>query len=53
MADSNNPGQFGNREDTEKQAQKGGKASSGSFEEGSTRAKEAGKEGGKHSSRTN
>lgn len=28
MADSNNPGQFGNREDTEKQARKGGKASS-------------------------
>lgn len=28
MADSNNPGQFGNREDTEAQAKKGSKASS-------------------------
>lgn len=31
MADSNNSGQFGNRKDTQKQAQNGGKASSGSF----------------------
>lgn len=31
MADQNNPGQFGNRSDTEKQAQKGGRASTGSF----------------------
>ena len=31
MADQNNPGQFGNREDTEEQARKGGQASSGSF----------------------
>lgn len=31
MADSNNPGQFGNRSDTEEQARKGGKASSGKF----------------------
>jgi uncharacterized protein len=31
MADSNNPGQFGNREDTEEQAHNGGKASTGSF----------------------
>lgn len=31
MADSNNSGQFGNREDTEEQARKGGKASTGSF----------------------
>ena len=31
MADQNNPGQFGHREDTEDQAQKGGQASSGSF----------------------
>lgn len=31
MADSNNPGQFGNRQDTREQASKGGKASSGSF----------------------
>lgn len=27
MADQNNPGQFGNREDTEEQAKKGGQAS--------------------------
>lgn len=33
MADQNNPGQFGNRNDTEKQAQKGGEASTGSFGE--------------------
>ena len=31
MADQNNPGQFGNREDTEEQAHKGGQASTGSF----------------------
>lgn len=31
MADSNNPGQFGNRGDTEEQAHKGGEASTGSF----------------------
>jgi uncharacterized protein len=31
MADSNNPGQFGNRPDTTQQASAGGKASSGSF----------------------
>src|SRR5699024_9522120 len=33
MADQNHPGQFGNRNDTEKQAQKGGQPSSGSFGE--------------------
>ncbi len=33
MADTTNPGQFGNRSDTEKQAQKGGQASPGSFGE--------------------
>lgn len=33
MPDPNNPGQFGNREDTEEQASKGGKSSSGSFGE--------------------
>jgi hypothetical protein len=46
MADSQNPGQFGNREDTEEQARKGGKASSGSF--GSSRGADpsaAGKKG--------
>lgn len=31
MADKNNPGQFGNRDDTEETASKGGQASSGSF----------------------
>lgn len=31
MADSNNPGQFGNRSDTTKQASKGGHASTGKF----------------------
>lgn len=31
MADDNNPGQFGNRDDTEEQASKGGQASSGKF----------------------
>ncbi|MUN54198.1 stress protein [Kocuria koreensis] len=33
MADKNNPGQFGNRNDTEEQAHKGGEQSSGSFGE--------------------
>src|SRR5699024_937465 len=31
MADKNNPGQFGNRDDTAKQAQKGGEQSPGQF----------------------
>lgn len=31
MADPKNPGQFGNRKDTEEQARKGGEASSGKF----------------------
>ncbi|NKY87791.1 hypothetical protein [Nocardia veterana] len=31
MADPNNPGQFGNRRDTEEQARRGGQASTGSF----------------------
>ena len=31
MADQSNPGQFGNREDTEEQALKGGQSSSGQF----------------------
>lgn len=31
MADSNNPGQFGNRKDTKEQASKGGRASTGKF----------------------
>lgn len=46
MADDNNPGQFGNRSDTEKQASKGGKASGGKFKKGSERAREAGRKGG-------
>lgn len=33
MADKNNSGQFGNRDDTEEQAHKGGEASTGSFGE--------------------
>lgn len=46
MADENNSGQFGNREDTEEQAQKGGEASSGSFgEENSADPSEAGRTG--------
>ena len=51
MADENNSGQFGNREDTEEQAQKGGEASSGSFgEEKSADPSEAGQKGGEASS---
>ena len=48
MADSTNPGQFGNREDTEEQAQQGGQASSGSFgEENGADPEETGAEGGR------
>lgn len=46
MADPKNPGQFGNRDDTEEQASKGGQASSGSFdEENGADPHEAGKKG--------
>ncbi|MDR4532685.1 hypothetical protein [Glutamicibacter sp. PS] len=46
MANENNSGQFGNREDTEEQARKGGEASSGSFgEENSADPSEAGRRG--------
>lgn len=46
MADSNNPGQFGNRPDTEQQASKGGQASTGSFgEKNSADPSTAGKKG--------
>lgn len=46
MADQNNPGQFGNRDDTEEQARKGGQASTGSFDErNSSDPSEAGKQG--------
>ena len=46
MADQNNPGQFGNRSDTEEQASKGGQASTGSFgSENAADASEAGRKG--------
>lgn len=46
MADSNNPGQFGNRDDTQAQASAGGQASSGSFgDQNSADASEAGRKG--------
>ncbi|MEV6101313.1 hemerythrin domain-containing protein [Nocardia sp. NPDC051981] len=47
MPDPNNPGQFGNRADTEQQASKGGKASSGSFGDANAAdPHEAGRKGG-------
>lgn len=62
MADTANPGQFGNRSDTEKQAHKGGQASPGSFGESQSadpsaagakgaaaQPTEAKREGGEHS----
>ena len=50
MADQNNSGQFGNRNDTEQQAQKGGEASTGSFgEKNSADPSEAGRKGGQSS----
>jgi hypothetical protein len=62
MADPKNPGQFGNRQDTEKQAQKGGEHSPGQFgasegadphkagEKGAeAQPEEAKAEGGRHS----
>lgn len=46
MADQNNPGQFGNRSDTEDQASKGGQVSTGSFgSENAADASEAGRKG--------
>lgn len=45
MADPKNPGQFGNRPDTQEQASKGGQMSDGKFKKGSERASEAGKRG--------
>lgn len=49
--DNTNPGNFANRPKEEVQAiaSKGGKASSGSFEPGSEKAKEAGRKGGSSS----
>ena len=50
MADNKNPGQFGNRDDTEEQARKGGEQSPGQFgaSEGADPSK-AGKKGGRNS----
>ena len=50
MANKDNPGQFGNREDTEKQARKGGEQSPGQFgaSEGADPEK-AGRKGGQNS----
>lgn len=46
MADPNNPGQFGNRTDTEEQAHKGGEASGGQFgSSGGADPSEAGSKG--------
>ncbi|MEC3919001.1 hypothetical protein [Nocardia sp. CDC160] len=46
MPDPKNPGQFGNRPDTQEQASKGGKASSGSFgSEHGADPREAGRKG--------
>lgn len=57
MADSNNPGQFGNRDDTEQQASKGGQSQGkdsnpGNFANDRQKASEAGKKGGSKSQRT-
>ncbi|GEM31019.1 hypothetical protein AB0H58_15100 [Nocardia neocaledoniensis] len=62
MPDPNNPGQFGNRNDTQEQAARGGQASSGSFGErnaadpqaagrkgAQAQPTEAKREGGQHS----
>jgi general stress protein YciG len=56
MADKNNPGQFGNRSDTEEQASKGGKSQGqennpGNFANDHEKAVEAGRKGGEHSHR--
>jgi general stress protein YciG len=58
MVDRNNPGQFGNREDTEEQASKGGKSQGkennpGNFANDRRKASEAGRKGGQagHGSR--
>lgn len=51
MADDN-PGQFGNRQDTQAQASKGGQASSGSFgDANSADPSEAGRKGAKNQPR--
>ncbi|MBE1514424.1 stress protein [Nesterenkonia halotolerans] len=51
MADQNNPGQFGNRNDTEDQASKGGQQSTGSFgEKNAADPSQVGQQGGQQSS---
>ncbi|WP_040787107.1 hypothetical protein [Nocardia pneumoniae] len=46
MPDPKNPGQFGNRSDTEEQARRGGQASTGSFgESNSADPRAAGRKG--------
>jgi len=46
MANTENPGQFGNRSDTEEQAHKGGEASTGQFgSEHGADPREAGRQG--------
>lgn len=54
MADPNNQGQFGNRKDTQEQAQKGGQMSSGSFgsENGADPSKAGAKGGQKRGMKT-
>ncbi|HET7673708.1 MAG TPA: KGG domain-containing protein [Candidatus Saccharimonadales bacterium] len=57
MADSSNPGQFGNRDDTEEQASKGGQSQGkdnnpANFANDREKARKAGEEGGKKSSRS-
>ena len=50
MADRENPGQFGNREDTEELARRGGESSSGQFgAENGADPSEAGRQGGQNS----
>jgi general stress protein YciG len=45
MANEDNPGQFGNRQDTQQQASKGGSVSGGNFKNDPQRASQAGKKG--------
>jgi hypothetical protein len=54
MPDKNNPGQFGNRRDTQEMASKGGQSqskatNSGNFANDRKKASEAGKKGGQQS----
>ncbi|HEX5455981.1 MAG TPA: KGG domain-containing protein [Candidatus Saccharimonadales bacterium] len=57
MADSDNPGQFGKRSDTEEQASKGGQSQGkdtnpGNFANDREKARKAGQKGGSQSSRS-